>query len=229
MSSRITEALGRASAGLRHEPIHKRIRATLGSDTVVDTTRATLVWQPRRVVPSYAVPAEEIRSELVPEGAAVRPDDPDLAGLVILDFNAFDAWYEEDEPNVAHPRDPFHRIDILHSSREIRVERDGHVLAESDRPCLLFETGLPMRAYLPREDVRVPLEPSDKQTFCAYKGQASYWTPVAGERRYADLVWSYEAPLREAAEITGMVAFFNEHVDLSIDGERQERPVTPWS
>jgi uncharacterized protein (DUF427 family) len=86
-----------------------------------------------------------------------------------------------------------------------------------------------MRAYLPREDVRVPLEPSERITFCAYKGQASYWTPVAGERRHENLAWSYETPLREASEVAGMVAFFNERVDLTVDGERLERPRTPWS
>jgi uncharacterized protein (DUF427 family) len=86
-----------------------------------------------------------------------------------------------------------------------------------------------MRAYLPREDVRAPLEPSERITFCAYKGQASYWTPVPGGRRHENLAWSYEEPLREANEIAGMVAFFNERVDLTVDGERLERPRTPWS
>jgi uncharacterized protein (DUF427 family) len=274
MSSRLAELLLSDSSELRYEPTPKRIRATLGGDTVLDTTDAAIVWEPRRVVPSYAVPAGDLEGELIPappapaqdatgvalgdrmildpsipfavhtiEGeplslrmgsqthpsVAFRPADPGLDDLVILDFDAFDAWYEEDEPNVGHPRSPFHRIDILHSSRTVRIERDGEVLAESERPRLLFETMLPVRAYLPREDVRVPLESSGKRTFCAYKGRASYWTPVAEGRRYENLAWSYEAPLREAGEVAGMIAFFNERVDVVVDGERWERPRTPWS
>jgi uncharacterized protein (DUF427 family) len=109
------------------------------------------------------------------------------------------------------------------------VELDGELLAETTRPCLLFETALPMRVYMPREDVRVELRPSAKQTYCAYKGQASYWSLDAAGAGRKDLVWSYEDPLREAAEITGLVAFFNEKVDIVVDGKRSERPRTPWS
>ena len=123
-----------------------------------------------------------------PQAAAFGPSDPALAGYVIVDFDAFDAWYEEDERNVAHPRDPFHRIDIVHSSRHVRVELDGEVLADSSGPYLLFEPPLPVRYYLPAEDVRTDLlQPSDTRTFCAYKGQASYWS-LAGA---PDLAWSY--------------------------------------
>ena len=112
----------------------------------------------------------------------------------------FDAWYEEDEPNVAHPRDPFHRIDIVHSSRTVRVELGGELLAESSAPYLLFEPPLPVRHYLPAADVRMDLlTPSDTRTFCAYKGEASYLSH-AGE---PDVAWYYPAPLREAAEVTG--------------------------
>jgi uncharacterized protein (DUF427 family) len=166
-------ALDRALDGLRHEPTQKRIRAVLGDRTVLDTTRAAIVWEPRRVVPSYAVPVDDLDGELVPappaaapepegvplgdrmvldpripfavhtidgeplslrvngttlDAVAFRPSDRDLGGLVILDFGAFDAWYEEDERNVSHPRDPFHRIDIVRSSRHVRVEADGAVL-----------------------------------------------------------------------------------------------------
>jgi uncharacterized protein (DUF427 family) len=216
--------LVRGRSELRHEPTEKRIRALVGDTTVIDTTRALIVWLGPSPVPTWAVPEADVRAEL-PEGAARRIDDPALAGYLVLDFNAFDAWYEEDEPNVAHPRDPFHRIDILQSSRAVRIERDGVLLAESNRPKLLFETGLPVRVYLPHEDVRVPLTPSDKRTWCAYKGQASYWSAQG----LPDIAWSYEEPLRESAEIRGLVAFFNELVDLSIDGEPRERPLTPWS
>ena len=145
---------------------------------------------------------------------------------MLLQFEAFDAWYEEDERNVAHPRDPFHRIDTLHSSRHVLVELDGVTLAESTRPCLLFEPPLPVRCYLPREDVRTDLlTPSDTRTACAYKGRASYLSAAGAD----DVAWFYPEPLREAAEVAGRIAFFDERADVVIDGERRERPVTPWS
>ena len=131
--------------------------------------------------------------------AGFRLADADLAGYVVLDFGAFDAWYEEDEQNVAHPRDPFHRIDVLPSSRHVRLELDGQLLAESSRPTVLFETMLPARYYLPREDIRAELIPSSRRTFCAYKGQASYWSAAPGGHLLADIAWTYEQPLHDAA------------------------------
>ena len=160
------------------------------------------------------------------EAAAFRADDAELADYLILDFDAFDAWYEEDERNVAHPRDPFHRIDIVHSSRHVRIEVGGEVVGESSRPYLLFEPPLPVRYYLPPEDVKTELlTPTEKRTFCAYKGHAAYRS-VADED---DVAWTYLQPLREASEVTGRIAFFNERVDIVVDGERLERPITPWS
>lgn len=268
MSSRVLETVQGQGDRLRHEPTEKRIRATFGEEAVVDTTRAVLLWEPRRIVPTYAVPSEDVAGELsvseapsqdadqhpvlhpgIPfaahttegeavdltvgdetrEGAGFRLEDPDLEGYVALDFDAFDQWYEEDERNFGHPRNPFHRIDILHSSRHVKVELDGEILAETTRPTLLFETSLPMRVYIPREDVRVELRPASKETYCAYKGRASYWTFDAAGTEVEHVVWSYEEPLREAAEIAGLVSFFNEKVDIVVDGERGERPVTPWS
>ncbi len=278
MSTRLRHVLMGEFDALRHEPTEKRIRGDLGGRTVVDTTRALLVWEPRRVVPTYAVPVDDLDAELMapapaspaplpagvpPMGAprlgaqlvldpsipfavhtaegeplvardrasgreagAFRPADPELEGYVIVDFDAFDRWREEDEPNVGHPRDPFHRIDIVHSSRQVRIELDGEVLAESVAACLLFEPPLPVRCYLPAEDVRPGvLRPSVRRTTCAYKGEASYWSAGGQE----DVAWSYPEPLREAAVIAGRVAFLNERVDVFLDGERQERPVTPWS
>lgn len=277
MGLRLRDALMREIEQLRYEPTDKRIRAKIGDITVIDTTRALLIWEPKRVVPTYGVPVDDIDAEIaaaeradggdtpagtlpmgappelagrpvfdpsVPfgvrttagepmtirvagkrEAAAFRAADEALAGYLIVDFDGFDEWYEEDERNVGHPRDPFHRIDIVHSSRHVRVERDGVVLAESSEPYLLFEPPIPVRYYLPAEDVRLDLlAPSDTKTFCAYKGQASYLA-LDGE----NVAWTYPQPLREASEITDRVAFFNEHVDIVVDGERGERPVTPWS
>ena len=279
MSTRMRDLLTGGLEELRHEPTAKRIRAVLDGSMVVDTTRALLVWEPRRIVPSYAVPADDIAAELAPAdtaatdvagtigahlpelsarpvldpsvpfavhtaegraaglrageqdrpGAGFYPADPDLAGYVVLDFGAFDAWYEEDERNVAHPRDPFHRVDVLPSSRHVRLELDGHVLAESSRPVLLFETMLPTRYYLPPDDVRAELTPSSTRTWCAYKGQASYWSAAAGDRVVPDIGWTYQQPLHDAAQVRGLIAFFNERLDVIADGERPERPITPWS
>ena len=270
MSIRLRDLLMGRLDELRHEPTQKRIRAALGERTVIDSTRALLVWEPKRIVPSYAVPAEDVAAEIAPvdgerpsgpvdgarlgrrpvydptvafavhttdgeavairtdgrEAAAFRPADPDLAGYVVLDFAGFDAWYEEDERNVAHPRDPFHRIDVTPSSRRVRVELDGELLAESRAPYLLFEPPLPVRYYLAREDVDMErLRPSDSVTFCAYKGRASYYSGAGQD----DLAWTYRDPLHDAARVKDRIAFFNERVDLVVDGVAQERPVTPWS
>ena len=122
-----------------------------------------------------------------------------------------------------------HRIDIRRSSRNVRIELDGQPLAESTRPVLVFETSLPTRYYLPREDVRTELlRPSSTSTTCAYKGHASYWSVDLGDEPVNDLVWTYEQPLADAHELTGLVAFFDERVDVFVDGQRLERPDTPW-
>ncbi len=279
MATRVMKAMMSGLSELRFEPTEKRIRALIGGKPVVDSSRAVLVWEPRRVVPSYAVPVDDVQAELQPsteqaEGASsetgyhmpevarepvLTPEipfqvhsaegramdlriatqtrtavafelaDPDLVGYVNLDFDGFDEWLEEDEPIVSHPRDPFSRIDMRRSSRTIRVELDGIVLAESDRPLIVFETGLPVRYYVPREDVRATLRPTATRTTCAYKVQASYWSVDAGDRVVEDLAWSYPAPLRDASDLVDLVCFFDEKTDLVVDGVRRERPITPWS
>jgi uncharacterized protein (DUF427 family) len=141
-----------------------------------------------------------------------------------------DEWFEEDEPAIGHARDPYHRIDVLDSSRHVRVLVNGEVIADSRSPRALFETGLPTRWYLPVEDVRSEaLIESDKQTTCAYKGHASYWSVRVGDQVEDDLVWFYREPRREVAPIAGYLAFFNERVEIEVDGELEERPVTQWS
>jgi uncharacterized protein (DUF427 family) len=275
MGVRMMDLLTGSLDALRYEPTAKRVRVFLGGEPVADTRDARLVWEPRRVVPTYAVPVGDLDADVVAGAAgetgegigvdaiampqlgdrpvldpsipfsvrstegepllvrrdgasaeAFRAADPDLDGYLIVDFDGFDEWFEEDERNVGHPRDPFHRIDIVHGSRHVVVTLGGEVVAESRAPYLLFEPPIPPRYYLPREDVRMDLlTPSDKRTFCAYKGEASYLSH-AGE---PDVAWYYPAPLREAAEVTDRVAFFNELVDISVDGERLERPVTPWA
>jgi uncharacterized protein (DUF427 family) len=261
----------RAHEGALHEPTAKRVRIEHGGETVAETDRPLLVWEPRRIVPSYAVPIEDLHMELTPatepadapdparfpvlhpgipfslhtapgqpmtvrtaqgslESAAFQPSDPDLDGYVILDFRAFDAWYEEDERIVSHPQDPFKRISTRASSRQVRIEVDGQMLAESKQPRLLFETGLPTRYYLPWADVRTELlTSSDKHTYCAYKGEASYWSVNLEGRVLKNLVWTYKQPLHEALPVRDLLAFYNERVDIVVDGARQERPVTIFS
>lgn len=160
--------------------------------------------------------------------AAFRPEDPDLAGYVILDFKAFD-WLEDDEEIIGHPRDPFHRVDIRASSVDVQVALDGVTLASTNGAQLLYETLLPVRYYIPPADVRLDLlEESPKRTVCPYKGQASYWSyPASAEGR--NLAWSYDRRYPDAAQIHGLISFYNERVDLTVDGVLQPRPVTPWS
>jgi len=242
----------------RHEPLDRRVRARLGGETIVESTRAVLLWEPRRVCPTYAVPADDIRTELaeapaadaaVPgvlhpgipfavhttagepvsiaglEGAGFRLADDDLAGYVALDFDAFDAWHEEDEPVVGHPRDPYHRVDVHRSARPVRIELDGDVVAESTRARLVSETSLPTRFYVPREHVRAELRPTASRTYCPYKGEASWWS-VDGRD---DLAWSYERPLPDAVALAGLVAFWNERVDVFLDGELRRPPAGAMS
>jgi len=261
MSTTMQDLLTRARGELRHQPIERRVRASLGGDAVVDTTDALLVWEPRRVVPTYAVPVQDIGAEIasapsaangkapgvlhpgIPfavhtasgealsigdrEGAGYRFLDADLAGYVALDFAAFDAWYEEDEQVVGHPRDPFHRVDVRQTSRAVRIEIDGDVIADTARARLLFETSLPVRFYVPREDVLVELQPSARRTYCPYKGEASYWSADAGGRLRKDIAWTYEQPLADGPPVAGLVAFWDERVDVVLDGERRERPGGP--
>ena len=274
MATRLRDTLMSRLGDLRFEPTEKRVRAVLGDSEIARTDAAMLVWQPRRVVPLYAVPERDLAGELVPgaavagqaqppdggmlhgravlavgdfaahttpgdplvlrtaggEVAAFRPADPDLAGYVVLDFEGPDAWFEEDEQVVSHPRDPFHRVDVRRGSRHVQVELEGRPLAESREPRLVFETNLPTRWYLPRTDVREELlRPSDHRTACAYKGRATYHDVALGDRVEPHLVWTYEDPLPDAAELAGLLAFFDERVDVVVDGVRRERPVTPWS
>jgi uncharacterized protein (DUF427 family) len=234
---------------LRFAATSKRLRASLDGATVLDTTDAMLVWEPRRVVPSYAVPPGELHLELtehapaplpakigpvlppyhhewhtVPGGSlhlgalgevAFRPDDPALGGRVVLHWDPFE-WVEEDQPVVVHAHDPFSRIDVLRSSRHVRVEVHGVTVAESTRPTALYETGLPTRWYLPREDARMDLlTASDFRTACAYKGTASYLSAEGAP----DVAWYYPDPLHEAISVKDLLSFWRA-AEVYVDGVR---------
>jgi uncharacterized protein (DUF427 family) len=115
-----------------------------------------------------------------------------------------------------------HTITVTQGNQHVVVGVGGEKLAESDRPVLLDETGYPTRYYLPREDVRTELlRPTDLATTCPFKGQASYWSAQVGDQTYNDLVWSYEAPIPQAAGIAGLMCFYPDRVELTVNGERQ--------
>ena len=236
----------------------KRVRAYLGGEVVADTAHPRLVWEVP-YYPAYYFPVEDVRTELlaptstvthspsrgdahhftikaggkeVEDAALQYVDSPveELRHLIRLDWDSMDGWFEEDEEVYTHPRDPYTRVDILPTSRRVRVELDGVVLTDSTNARVLFETGLPPRWYIPKVDVRMDLlVPTDTATHCPYKGQAQYWAVRVGERRVEDLAWSYRTPLPESQKIAGLVAFYNERVDLFIDGKLQDRPVTKFS
>jgi uncharacterized protein (DUF427 family) len=248
----------KARGRIRIEPGAKRIRAYLGGEVVADTTRPILVWEVP-YYPAYYFPAADVRTDLLEVdggvahspsrgdgrsftvraggmealGAALRYEDSpieELRDLIRLEWDAMDAWFEEDEEVFTHPRDPYTRVDILPSSRHVRVEVEGVTIAESASPRLLFETGLPPRYYLPKTHVRLDLlTPTATVTHCPYKGQAKYWSVRAGDSVHEDLAWSYPTPLPESQKIAGLIAFYNEKVDLYVDGVRQERPSTKFS
>jgi uncharacterized protein (DUF427 family) len=242
---------------VRIEPSRKRVRTYLDGELVADTTRPFLVWEVP-YYPVYYVPAADVRAELIPtggtdrspgrgdgevldvkvpsataQGAALRyPASPleELRDLIRFDWNAMSEWLEEDEPIYYHARDPYSRVDILGSSRHVRVEVDGVTVADSRQPRILFETGLPPRYYLPLSDVRMDLlRGSATQTHCPYKGTASYWSVEAGQGLHEDIVWIYRSPLPESQKVTGLACFYDEKVTVFVDGVRQEKPLTPFS
>jgi uncharacterized protein (DUF427 family) len=242
---------------VRLEPGAKRVRAFLGGEVVADTARPVLVWEVP-YYPTYYFPLADVQAHLEPDrgtlhspsrgdaraftvragdreaaGAALRYEDSpieELRDLVRLEWASMDAWFEEDEEVFTHPRDPYTRVDILASSRHVRVEVDGATIAESASPRLLFETGLPVRYYLPKTHVRLDvLIPTATVTHCPYKGEAEYWAVRTPGRVHDDLAWSYRTPLPESEKIAGLIAFYNEKVDIYVDGVLQERPKTKFS
>jgi uncharacterized protein (DUF427 family) len=245
---------------LYFEDSPRRVRVMFGGETVADSKRAKLLHEtghlPVYYFPEEDVRMDLLEEsdhttycpfkgdasyrsvrvgDRISENAVWSYPEPidsatPLAGYLAFYWNEMDAWYEEDEEVFVHPRDPYHRVDILESSRHVEVRVNGEVVAETGRPKVLFETGLPPRYYIPPEDVRDEvLVESEKTTRCPYKGIASYWSVEAGGERVEDLVWYYPDPIPEAAKIKGHLCFFNEHVDLEVDGEEQERPKTRWS
>jgi uncharacterized protein (DUF427 family) len=243
---------------IRVEPGAKRVRVFVAGIAIADTVRPLYVWE-TPFYPAYYLPVADVRMDLLRASATVThspsrgdavhftvqidddervdsawqyPASPieELREHVRFDWDAMDAWFEEDVEVFTHARSPYVRIDILPTSRRVRVEHDGVVLAESPRARVLFETGLPPRWYVPKVDVRMDLlVPTDEATHCPYKGQAEYWSARIGAKLEENLAWSYRTPLPESALIAGHIAFFDERVDVFVDDERQVRPKTRFS
>lgn len=250
-------AHGRA---LYMEPTPKRVRVELAGETVADSRNATIVQesghQPVYYFPPEDVRSEllepsdrrtrcpkkgeasyhsvRVGDRLVENGAWYYPDPIEsaapISGLIAFYWNRMDRWFEEDEEIFVHPRDPYHRIDVLHTTRHVRVLLDDEPLADSRRAVALFESNLPPRWYLPREDVLADLVPSETLTRCGYKGEASYHSiRLPRGEIVRDLAWFYPEPLDEALRIKDLLCFFNERADVELDGELQERPESAWS
>jgi len=240
-----TQARGR----VRVEHGSKRVRAYLGGELVADTTHPLLVWE-KPYYPTYYFAAADVQAELRADGGvahspsrgdgitfSVRAGDREAAGAAMryedspfeelraairLDWAAMDAWFEEDEQVFTHPRDPYTRVDILPSSRHVRIEVDGVTIAETSKPTLLFETNLPVRYYLPKTHIRMDiLTPSESTSHCPYKGDAEYWSFALGDSVKADIAWSYRTPLPESQKIAGLISFYPERVELYVDGVKQ--------
>jgi uncharacterized protein (DUF427 family) len=237
------------------EPVPRRIRGVLGGQVVLDTTHALYVWEWPNY-PQYYIPVADVRADVLIDeqhtqrlsrgaarrhglrlGEIVRPssarlytDDAleGLAGTVRFDWDALDAWFEEDEQVFVHPRNPYTRVDALRSTRRVRIELDGALLAESASPVMVFETGLPTRYYLNRTEINFDhLIPVDTVTSCPYKGMTSgYWSVRVGDTTYPDLAWTYDFPTRQLLPIAGLIAFYNEKVDVILDGDTLPRPTT---
>ncbi len=243
----------------RVEPTPRWVRVRAGDVWVADSRRALLLaWYGPGMLPTYCFPDDDVRTDLIrpssPPGTAAMmaphdlvigdqvleraatlfhdPPAPlrDLAGHWTFTWDGRVQWFEEAMEVFVHAKDPSKRVDVLPSERHVRVEIAGELIAESRRPHALFETTLPTRWYLPVDDVRWELlEPSDTVSACPYKGTARYWSVRAGGELHRDVVWSYPDPVVECPRIAGLACFFNEKVDLVIDGEPQPRPLTPWS
>lgn len=235
------------------------IRVKFGGEIIADSKRALLLRQyGRDRLPTYCFPQADVRVEpratssaetplgdvarwtlqvgdRVAENAAWIYLDPPagltpLNGHVSFEWDEMDAWYEEEQEVFVHARDPHQRVDVLPSSRHVRVVIAGETVAETRRPSLLFETSLPTRYYIPRDDVRMELlERTSFATRCPYKGIATYWSVKVGQQMAKNVVWSYAEPIPECPKIRGLLCFFNERVDLYVDGELQARPRTVWS
>ena len=241
----------RLKDGVHIELSPRRVRTYFGGKLIADSQRVLLVYETKRP-PAYWFPVADVRMEYLQQkdqsngstevlrwrlhvndqvianaARAYAKPAGDLAALenhLTFHWDEMDAWFEEDEEVFVHPRDPYTRVDTVHSSRHLRVEIGGVVVAETRRPVLLYETGLRTRYYIPKQDVRMDLlQPTSTVSRCPYKGVARYWSGPVGGSMIEDVVWSYPAPIPECPKIENLLSFYNERVDLYVDGVLQDR------
>lgn len=236
---------------LYFEDSPRRVRAVVAGETVAESRRVKLLHETGRMPvyyfprddvrmdllePSDHVTASRAKGpasywtvrvgDVVRENAAFgHPEPPDgappLDGYVAFSFDAMDEWWEEAERIGVHPRDPYHRCDVVRSDRHVVVRVAGTVVADSRRPLVLFETGLPPRFYLPFEDVDQDLlEPTDTVTECPYKGTTSrYHSVVVGDQQVEDAAWVYDEPRTEVKAIAGRIAFYGEKAGVEVQDD----------
>jgi uncharacterized protein (DUF427 family) len=210
------------------EAFPRRIRAFVAGELVVDSVNAQMLHEQHRL-PVWCFPPDDVRVDVLADGAWLYEDGL-AAGLVHIRWDAVDRWLEEDEEVIAHPRDPYHRLELRDTSRHVEVALDGEKLAGSVSPLALFETSLPARWYFAPDEINAELVPSGyARTGCAYKGWASYFDVRVADRAEPALAWHYPDPLAGMERIRGLVCFFNERVELTVDGELQPQPRTRWS
>ena len=140
-----------------------------------------------------------------------------LGGRVAFAWRAMDAFYEEDERRVGHAADPYHRIDIRSTSRHLVVRDGERVITDTQQPLALYESGFAPRWYAPHEDIdESALKPVEGQTFCPYKGIASYYD--IGSRKRA--AWSYVNAWKEVGRVSNLVSFEPDKIDVYLDGKQ---------
>lgn len=182
------------------EPFSRRVRGIVGGKTVVDSERVLLVHRAGEA-PGYAFPESDVHVE----STAPEPEAP---GYVRVRWDSVEEWYEEDERVHGHPRNPYHRVDCVRTSRRLRAEVAGTALVDSAETVGVYETALSPRLYVTKQDARMDLlEPSTTTIYCPYKGTASYWNVVVRTMRVEDVAWSYEDPLPECVAIGGLLCF----------------------
>ena len=192
------------------EPFRRRVRATKDGRTLIDSERVLLVHRPGRP-PAYAFPESDVHE------LAGQPE-PDAPGYVTVEWNAADAWFEEDEAVIGHARNPYHRVDCLRSRRRLHVEACGVTLVDTTETLAVFETALEPRLYVHPGRVRADvLVRSDTETYCPYKGTATYWSARLGDVDLPDVAWSYEDALPESVPLEHFLSFDETRVIVEHD------------
>jgi len=227
------------------------VRGFVNGVPIVNSKRVIVVYGARRLA-TYFFPSADVRMDVLHtaetqsapgerrytlemDGRTIEDiawsytdldgEHAELRDYIAFEWRKVDAWYEEDDEVFVHPRDPYHRVDVLNSSRHVKVVIGGQVVAETRQPRLLFETGLRTRYYIPKVDVRMDLlEPTATVTQCPYKGNATYWSARIGDQVFPDIVWSYPFPIPECTKIQNLLSFYNEKAEIYVDGELEKAP-----